>query len=342
MVQNVSDHNANTVLLAGQAVDRATVQGLKTASAKSGVSFQFLLAKASQESSLNASATAESSSATGLFQFTRGTWLDMLKRFGSQYGYSDLSRQILETPSGKLAVTDDAAEKRILALRKDPEASALMAAEFARDNAASLESTLGRAPDGPELYLAHFLGANGAQSLLAAPPGQSAASVLPAAAKANPSVFTAPDGHARTAREVVDLIRSRFSNQLARYADAGATTAADGITDVAPMPARAPTAHAAALGKFDLHGSLGDITKSPAQMMMLDQLLKIISTDPMASTDEEDEQNADPFRPLSSGALKGSDWAEAMTRHMVAASRAPEARRAYNPPPGPQNLDDKV
>ena len=153
-------------------------------------------------------------------------------------------------------------------------------------------------------------------------------------------MFTAPDGHARTAREVVDLIRSRFSNQLARYADAGATTAANGITDMTPT--RAPAPHAAALGKFDLHGSLGDITKSPAQMMMLDQLLKIISADPMASTDEEDEQNADPFRPLSSGALKGSDWAEAMTRHMVSASRAPEARRAYNPPPGPQNLDDKV
>ncbi len=338
MVQNVSDHNANTVLLAGQAVDRATVQGLKTASAKSGVSFQFLLAKASQESSLNASAQADTSSATGLFQFTRGTWLDMLKRYGSQYGFSDLSRQILETPSGKLAVTDDAAEKRILALRNDPEASALMAAEFARDNAASLESSLGRAPDGPELYLAHFLGANGAQALLAAPPGQTAASVLPAAAKANPAVFTAPDGHARSAREVVELVRGRFSNQLARYADAGTQT-----SDLAPLPAR-PTAPAqnAAMGKFDLRGSLGDITRSPAQMMMLDQLLKIISADPMFISGEEDEDNADPFRPLGSGTLKGSDWAEAMSRHLVTASRAPEARRAYNPPAGPQALDDKV
>ena len=339
MVQNVSDHNANTVLLAGQAVDRATVQGLKTASAKSGVSFQFLLAKAAQESSLNASATADSSSATGLFQFTRGTWLDMLKRYGSQYGFADLSRQILETPSGKLAVTDDAAEKRILALRNDPETSGLMAAEFARDNAAALEGALGRAPDGPELYLAHFLGANGAQSLLAAPPGTSATALLPAAAKSNPAVFTAPDGHVRTAREVVDLIRSRFSNQLARYADAGTTTA-----DVAPIPThptQAASSHAA-FGKFDLRGSLGDINKSPAQMMMLNQLLSIISQDPMVSTDEEDEENLDPFRPLSSGALKGSDWAEAMTRHMVSASRAPDARRAYNPPPGPQALDDKV
>src|SRR4051794_3733139 len=169
MVQNIAERQANTVLLAGQAVDRATVQGLKTASAKTGVSFQYLLAKAAQESSLNPTAAADSSSAAGLFQFTKGTWLDMLKRYGSQYGHADLSRQILETQSGKLAVTDDAAEKRILGLRSDPELSGLMAAEYARDNSAALENTLGRAPDAAELYLAHFLGASGASSLLGAP-----------------------------------------------------------------------------------------------------------------------------------------------------------------------------
>jgi hypothetical protein len=334
MVQNVSDRAADTVLLAGQAVGRATVQGLKSASAKSGVSFQYLLAKAAQESSLDPKAQAETSSAAGLFQFTRGTWLDMLKRFGGQYGFADLARQILETPSGKLAVTDEAAEKRILALRNDPEASALMAAEYARDNASALESSLGRAPDAAELYLAHFLGASGAGALLTAPPGQTAAAVLPAAAKANPAVFTAADGHARSVGDVIALVRSRFAGQFDRYADAAAA-----VSDAGPAPRPAPAS--GGFGKLDLRGALGDIVKSPAQMMMLDQLLRIIAADPMVSAEEEPSE--DGFRPLGSGTLKGSDWAEAMTRHIVAAPRTPEARRAYTgPAPGPQTLDDNV
>ena len=337
MVQNVADRRADTVLLAGQTVDRTTLQGLKSASDKSGVSFQYLVAKAAQESSLNPTAQADGSSATGLFQFTRSTWLDMLKRYGSQYGHADLSRQILETPSGKLAVTDETAEKRILALRNDPETSGLMAAEYARDNAASLESTLGRPADTADLYLAHFLGATGAGALLTAPQGRSATAVLPAAAKANPSIFTAPDGHARTASEVIDLVRSRFSTQMARFADAG-TTATDAVPTAKPS-APAQTAVAPSFGKFDLHGGLADMMKSPAQMMMLDQLLRIIASDPMVSSGE-DEQTSE--RPISSGTLKGSDWADAMTRHFIAAPRTGEARRAYNPPPGPANLDDKI
>ena len=91
MVQHINDQ----VILAGQAVDRATLTGLKSASAKSGVSFQYLVAKAAQESSLNASAQADGSSAAGLFQFTRATWLDMVKRYGAQYGYGDLAKKIL-------------------------------------------------------------------------------------------------------------------------------------------------------------------------------------------------------------------------------------------------------
>ncbi len=338
MVQNIADRQANTVLLAGQAVDRATVQGLKTASAKSGVSFQYLLAKAAQESSLNPAAQADSSSAAGLFQFTRGTWLDMLKRYGSQYGHADLSRQILETPSGKLAVTDDAAEKRILGLRNDPELSGLMAAEYARDNSAALEGATGHAPDAAELYLAHFLGASGASTLLGAPTSAKAAALLPAAAKANPTVFNGPDGHARSVGEVIFLIRSRFAGQLARYADAG--TAATDATPVAPRAPAAPAQPDAggSVAHFDMRNILsGNGTRSPAQMMMLDQLLRVIASDPMEASNEE---SPDGMQPLSSGGLKGSDWADAMSRHLVPTGRTPAARRAYaEPSPGPQALN---
>ena len=70
-----------------------------------------------------------------------------------------------------------------------------MAAQYARDNAASLEGALGRTPDASDLYLAHFLGPSGAASLLngaLATPTRDAAGIVPAAAKANPAVFTTP------------------------------------------------------------------------------------------------------------------------------------------------------
>ena len=79
--------------IAGQSVERSTINGLKVASAKSGVSFQYLVAKAAQESGLKTDAQAATSSAVGLFQFTRSTWLDMLKHYGAQYGYGELAQK---------------------------------------------------------------------------------------------------------------------------------------------------------------------------------------------------------------------------------------------------------
>jgi hypothetical protein len=344
MVQNIADRQANTVLLAGQAVDRATLQGLKTASAKSGVSFHYLVAKAAQESSLNPDARAETSSATGLFQFTRGTWLDMVKRYGSQYGFADLSRQILETPSGRLTVTDAAAEKRILALRQDPEASALMAAEFARDNAASLEGSLGHMPDASELYLAHFLGANGAATLLNTAthsPSRDAEDVLPAAAKANPSIFTTTDGAPRSAAQVVQLIRDRFTGQMNRYAAAD-TVVSDASPVSTPQEQTLPSSAATqATGKLDLRQALagGEPGRSPVSAMIMDQLMRLISSNPMVPAEDE-EENDDPLsRPLNAGGLRSTDWAEAMAKRM-APETAPQALQQPQARPAARAYDE--
>ena len=134
MVQHVSE----VVKIAGQVIERSTLTGLKAASAKSGISFQYLVAKAAQESNLKADARATTSSAKGLFQFTRGTWLDIMNRFGEHYGYGELAAKISVGPDGRAAVNDQVAERCVLDLRQDPEASALMAAEYARGNAESL------------------------------------------------------------------------------------------------------------------------------------------------------------------------------------------------------------
>lgn len=188
---------------------RADVQAaIARAAQATGVDFSYLLAQARIESSLNPAARAQTSSAAGLYQFTQGTWLAMLDRHGARHGLGWADAAIA---GGK--VSDPALRSQVMALRFDPDASALMAAELANDNRASLTATLGREPDAAELYVAHFLGAEGAGrflTALAADPGQSAAALLPAAAAANRGVFFA-DGAPRSVGQVMDLLRGKVA-----------------------------------------------------------------------------------------------------------------------------------
>jgi len=90
---------------------------------------------------------------------------------------------------------------QLLALRYDADASALMAAELARDNRAELTTVLGREPDAAELYLGHFLGISGASRFLAAlssSPDGSAAALMPSAAAANRAMFYSGSGAPRS------------------------------------------------------------------------------------------------------------------------------------------------
>lgn len=179
------------------------------ASQATGVDFSYLLGQARLESSLNPDAKAGTSSAAGLYQFTKGTWLSTLERHGSEHGldWADTAIQ-----GGR--VRDPVMRRQVLALRYDPDASALMAAELASDNSTYLTGVLGRQPDAPELYLAHFLGADGAGRFLmalAANPSQSAAALFPQAAGANPAIFYNAAGGPRSLTEVMGLLRSKMA-----------------------------------------------------------------------------------------------------------------------------------
>ena len=180
-------------------VQRSDVRAaIARASAATGVDFNYLLAQAKIESALDPTARAGTSSAAGLYQFTSGTWLETLDRHGARHG---------------LQWVDDAI---------DPDASALMAAELARDNAGELRGVLGREPDAAELYLAHFLGAGGARTFLGAlqnDPGQSAAALLPQAAGANRGIFY-EGGRSRSVAEVMDLMRGKVASAMENGAPA--------------------------------------------------------------------------------------------------------------------------
>jgi hypothetical protein len=190
---------------------------IQQASAATGISFNYLVAQAEQESGFRADARAATSSAAGLYQFTESTWLRMIREHGGKHGVGELARA---------GSPDMATRTRILALRDDPKLSAAMAAEYARGNHAHLAQALGREIGATDLYLAHFLGAGGATrflSALRAEPGRAAAELLPEAAAANRAVFFAADGRARSVDEIYDRFAAKFDPGRT---DAAAKTAA--------------------------------------------------------------------------------------------------------------------
>ncbi|MES1203790.1 MAG: transglycosylase SLT domain-containing protein, partial [Pseudomonadota bacterium] len=135
---------------------------ISRASDATGVDFSLLIQTAQRESGLNPNARANTSSATGLFQFIDSTWLDMVRRHGAEHGLGGYAQAL---QSGGV---DAATRRQILSLRNDPEIAARMAAELARENASALQARLGRAPSSGELYAAHVMGADGAARLIQA------------------------------------------------------------------------------------------------------------------------------------------------------------------------------
>lgn len=189
-------------------------QAIAAASRHTGVDFDYLMNQANIESAMNPDARARTSSAVGLFQFTRQTWLATLKTHGAAHQLGWAADAITQGKDGTYRVDDPATRTSILDLRTDPVAASAMAAEFAADNALHLESALGRSAEPVDLYLAHFLGARGAVQFLSAHdtnPNASAADLLPRAAAANRAIFYDKNGSARSVGE----IRQIFAGKIA-------------------------------------------------------------------------------------------------------------------------------
>lgn len=184
---------------------------LSRAGERSGVEFEYLLQTAMRESRLDPEARAATSSAVGLFQFIESTWLEVIKEQGPALGYGDLARHISRNGDGGYSVADPGTRGRILALREDPAMAADMAAAFTRANGEYLTERFGRAPSPGELYIAHFLGARGAERFFAIgleAPNSIAADHFPRQAAANAPIFY-DHGRARTVREVYRVLVAR-------------------------------------------------------------------------------------------------------------------------------------
>lgn len=188
---------------------------IRSASKATGVSFDYLMAQAGKESDFTSDAKSHLSSAAGLFQFTKNTWLQQIKRHGAAHGLGEYADQIQKNAKGEYNVADPEQKAKILALRRDPALSSLIAGEYAKDNKQLLERNLGRHVGSTELYLAHFLGPAGAVKLLRAresDPSQSAAELVPNAAAKNKSMFFESDHSAQSVATLYDHVRQVMEN----------------------------------------------------------------------------------------------------------------------------------
>ncbi len=141
------------------------------------------------ESGGDDNARAATSSASGPYQFTDGTWRAMVQQYGKDHGL---------TLDGK----------------NDPAQQATAAALLTRDNRDALRASLGREPSDGDLYLAHVFGRTGAERILDGmaenPDAEAIGYASPATVRANRSIFFAKN-HTRTLQEVYDLLAAKVA-----------------------------------------------------------------------------------------------------------------------------------
>jgi hypothetical protein len=160
-----------------------------------GVDKSLMYAMAKQESGFNPNAAAKTSSATGLYQFIKGTWKSMVDKYGSKF-------PILQE-RGPL----------------DAEANAIAGALFIKENSDFLAKS--KIPvNATTIYAAHFLGPGGARTLLTAQPEANASLILPQAAQANKPIFYDKNNNPRTVQQVIDVLFQKVGQYQEKYSDA--------------------------------------------------------------------------------------------------------------------------
>jgi len=148
---------------------------------------KYLQSIALAESGGRANVPNDTSSAQGLFQFTKDTWQGVTRKMGKNWTLED---------------------------RNDPKKAAEAAAFLTRQNAQIYEKQFGRGASNEELYALHFLGSGGGPAFLKAladNPDRLAKDVVgEAAANSNPDIFFEKGTkRARSLAEVWNIISSK-------------------------------------------------------------------------------------------------------------------------------------
>ena len=177
-------------------IDNEAVQNsINFASEQTGVPESYLQSIAKIESGFNPNAKAKTSSAGGLFQFVDNTWNSMVDKYGDQMG-----------------IPANASKAAKAKAKFDPQANAMAAALYTKDNENYVKKKLGRELNDVDRYMSHFLGATGAARFLKAMEAdnnvQAYRSVTTNTAKSNKNIFyiNGDKTKPRTVRQVYQLM----------------------------------------------------------------------------------------------------------------------------------------
>lgn len=200
-------------------IDQGVLAAIRLSSVRTGIEFSYLMKLAAVESNFDPVSKSSASSATGLYQFTRDTWLNTIRTHGDKYGLAAYADRIEYTVDRngyqRPLVRDKAVYEHLMALRNNPRVSAMMAAESVKDSVRRLTRSFDRKPTEADLYLTHFFGTDGAISFLKAldkTPDAPAVDIFPAAAQSNQDIFHPKTCKPRTVDEVYELFGQKFNN----------------------------------------------------------------------------------------------------------------------------------
>jgi len=191
---------------------REALPALRQAAKASHTPFTTLVGIAAAESSFRPDARNARSSATGPFQITESTWLELVKRYATGAGRDDLATLVTRDGEGRPVVSAEN-RARVMDARQDLELSARLTARLCDENRAGLARRLGRSPSESEVRLAHFLGLGGATKLIQAAvdtPEASVKALLPKAFAHNRATLS-EGGKPMTAARAVAMLDGRYT-----------------------------------------------------------------------------------------------------------------------------------
>jgi hypothetical protein len=215
-------------------IRRGIVETIVRAARETGADPALLMAIADKESNFSTGVKAQTSSATGLFQFIDTTWFRVVRKFGASHG---LAREaaLVEGPDDKPYISDPRERAYVLGLRNDPYLSALFAAEMLQHDGGEIARSIGRDLTEGETYLTHFLGPQDATLFMEKvvdQPQLNAAKLLPKPASANRPIFF---GHGRAKPLSVEAVHDKFEEMMGirvdRYAKVDALTGASAVAE---------------------------------------------------------------------------------------------------------------
>lgn len=223
------------------AVPPLVLDAIQAAAHESGIDPHLLAAIAWRESRFDPDARNQQSSAKGLLQFTSGTWLRVVRDYGSAHDVADYAAAIHTSRSGDLVVSDSM-RSAILQLRSNPTLSAKLAAQSMQRQRAVMEAQLGRPVTSVDLYLMHVLGPTGSMRFLTAlakRPGDSSLKVASFKVMRNAGLL-AQDGRPLTIANTYAAAQTMLTTQHMHAAPLLAAVGAEDASAPAPPPLVAP------------------------------------------------------------------------------------------------------